>query len=308
VNSTYLYIKEINRYPRLTAADEIVLGKKVQKYLQLERQLRQSNNQLEREMDRAPSFEAIAKLSRLSPGQIRQIIEEGKDAKKKMIECNLRLVASIARKYTSDNLTLLDLIQEGTLGLIDAIDKFDPTKGYRFSTYAYWWIRQSITRAIYRLDRAIRLPLKISEKLTKIRRAYQAIRGEGEEPTVNNVAKRLGLKVEEVRVLLDRSQTSKPISLETKNGLSKPRATESMLDNPMSELEWHVEVVELETILEEYLTKREEEILRRIYGFNCQEQSLNEIAAKFDITAERVRQIKNKAIEKIKVKIDREEV
>ena len=208
------YLRDIGRVPLLSHEQEITLGRQVQELVALE--------ELEQELTmRAggskPGPEQLAEAAGLTPQQLRKRLRSGQRAKERMVAANLRLVVSVAKKYTKRNMELLDLIQEGTIGLVRGVEKFDPTRGYKFSTYAYWWIRQGITRAIAEKSRTIRLPIHITETLNKLKKGQRELSQElGRTPTVTELAEYVELPEEEVKDLLCRAR--QPVSLETKVG------------------------------------------------------------------------------------------
>jgi RNA polymerase nonessential primary-like sigma factor len=165
------YLQEIGKVPLLSHEQEIVFGKQVLKMMSLSAK----KEELAKKLNREPQLNEWAEAVQLEPDKLKKIIHQGKRAKQKMIEANLRLVVAIAKKYQKRNMEFLDLIQEGSLGLERGVEKFDPTKGFKFSTYAYWWIRQAITRAIAQQARTIRLPIHITEKLNKIKKNPERI-------------------------------------------------------------------------------------------------------------------------------------
>jgi RNA polymerase nonessential primary-like sigma factor len=208
------YLRDIGRVPLLSHEQEITLGRQVQELVALE----EIEQELEMRAGGAkPDHEQLAKAAQLTPQQLKKRLRAGQRAKERMVAANLRLVVSVAKKYTKRNMELLDLIQEGTIGLVRGVEKFDPTRGYKFSTYAYWWIRQGITRAIAEKSRTIRLPIHITETLNKLKKGQRELSQElGRTPTVTELAEFVELPEEEVKDLLCRAR--QPVSLETKVG------------------------------------------------------------------------------------------
>lgn len=196
------YLRDIGRVPLLSHEQEITLGRQVQELMHLE-ELREELTM--RAGGEEPSGEALAAAAGLSAAQLRRRLQMGRRAKERMVAANLRLVVSVAKKYTRRNMELLDLIQEGTIGLVRGVEKFDPTRGYKFSTYAYWWIRQGITRAIAEKSRTIRLPIHITETLNKLKKGQRELSQElGRTPTVSELAVYVELPEDEVKDLLCR--------------------------------------------------------------------------------------------------------
>ena len=220
-DSVRAYLRDIGRIPLLEHDEEILLGRKVQRLMEIKA--------CEELLDN-PSQDDLAQSLDITSKQLRREVRDGEKAKDKMVTANLRLVVSVAKKYTKRNMELLDIIQEGTIGLVRGVEKFDPGRGYKFSTYAYWWIRQGITRAIAEKSRAIRLPIHVTENLNKLKKAQRELSQlHGEMPNIFQLSEHLGLTVDEIKDLMCKAR--QPTSLEIKIGENRDTALIDLLED-----------------------------------------------------------------------------
>ncbi|OYD91242.1 RNA polymerase sigma factor, RpoD/SigA family [Nostoc sp. 'Peltigera membranacea cyanobiont' 210A] len=289
------YLQEIGRIPLLTQEQEVFFAQQVQQMMKI---LAESEK-LTVELNRTPTLSEWSNQMQLSEQELLQKLNQGKKAKQKMMASNLRLVVSIAKQYQRRNLELMDLIQEGTLGLERGIEKFNPALGYRFSTYVYWWIRQGITRAIAQQGRAIRLPIHINEKLNKIKRVQRELSQKlGRVPTTTEIAHALSLEPSQIREYLTLARQT--ISLDIRVGSEKDVKLEDLIEDYRYSENGYTTEQSLNQELEELLSslsRQQQEILNLHFGLtDGNELSLEQIGQRMGISRERVRQIEKQAL------------
>ena len=336
-----LYLQDIGRVDLLTSEEEVTLARLVQRretLLKQQRELSDTNQAIgelhrleelqrreanhhshwptKQEWARAAAltlqelqsridagYEAWAEKAAIDAKELKLSLRNGRRAKDHMIQANLRLVVAVAKKYQQRGMEILDLVQEGTLGLERAVEKFDPTRGFRFSTYAYWWIRQGMTRAIATQSRTIRLPVHVTEKLNRIKRVQQEIASnEGRIASIADLARELGISEDTVRQTLERVPRS--VSLDSRVGKDQDTQLGDLIEDGKATPEetlTHDELHnDLEGLLDE-LTPREASVLRRRFGLEDDTpQTLAQIGEELKLSRERVRQIETRALLKLR--------
>ncbi len=283
-----MYLKEIGKVPLLSADEELELAKKIEYRMAAEAAIADHGDTMDEE----------------EKEKCRIAFEEGDEAKKKLCEANLRLVVSIAKRYVGRGMLFLDLIQEGNLGLMKAVDKFDWQKGFKFSTYATWWIRQAITRSIADQARTIRIPVHMVETINKqIRITRQLLQELGRDPSPEEIAAKMDISVEKVREISKIAQ--EPVSLETPIGEEEDShlgdfIPDEDMPSPADAAAFSMLREQLDEVLST-LTDREQEVLRLRFGLDDgRQRTLEEVGQQFKVTRERIRQIEAKALRKLR--------
>jgi len=295
------FFKEMARYPLLKAGEEVELARRVRFLVEIE----ELQKRLQAELARCLTIVELTAAVGLTERQLEQRLYQGRVAKRKMIRSNLRLVVSIAKRYLNRGVPFLDLIQEGAMGLNRATEKFDPDKGYKFSTYAYWWIRQAITRAIANDARTIRLPIHIMEKLNKLKKAQRELKQQlSRNPSEAELAKALDVAPTQLRQL--QQLRRKSLSLNHRVGKEEDTELVDLLEDEdgqspeqqMSETMMRQDIWE---VLADVLTPREKDVISLRYGLATSEPfTLEEVGSVFNLSRERVRQIQSKAMRKLR--------
>ena len=298
-DSVRSYLRDIGRIPLLEHDEEILLGRQVQRMMVLKEMKK------ELELDE----EGLAAAMDITQKQIKKEMRDGERAKDKMVTANLRLVVSVAKKYTKRNMELLDIIQEGTIGLVRGVEKFDPGRGYKFSTYAYWWIRQGITRAIAEKSRAIRLPIHITENLNKLKKAQRELsQMNGQMPNVFELSDHLGLTVDEIKDLMCKAR--QPTSLEIKIGENRDTALIDLLEDetqlPENLLEIQYIKEDIRELIKE-LPEMQAAVISMRYGIGdemLEPMSMTAIGQVLNMSRDRVRTLEHKGLRALRADSD----
>jgi RNA polymerase nonessential primary-like sigma factor len=295
------FFKEMARYPLLKPEEEVELAQQVKLAADIENQ----RQELAENLGCSPSKQALADTLEIGIKELERKLYQGRVAKRRMIRSNLRLVVSIAKRYLNRGVPFLDLIQEGAIGLNRAAEKFDPNKGYKFSTYAYWWIRQAITRTIANDARTIRLPIHIVEKLNKLKKAQRDLKQELQRnPTEAELAEALDVSESQLHQLLQLRRQS--LSLNHRVGKGEDTELLELLEDhemrlPEDQMNEAMMNQEICDVLSDVLTEREKDVISMRYGLNAsQPYTLEEVGFMFNLSRERVRQIQSKAMRKLR--------
>eukprot|EP00898_Chlorokybus_atmophyticus_P006284 jgi/Chlat1/6657/Chrsp49S06148 len=298
-DSVRVYLREIGQTRLLTAEEEIELSREIQAWLKLER----AREKLEEVLGRTATTEELSASVNLSVAEVEYKLRHGKACKDRMVQANLRLVVSIAKKYVNRGLSFQDLIQEGSMGLIKGAEKFDFSKGFKFSTYAHWWIRQAVTRAIADQSRTIRLPVHLFEIMSRIKKTSKAIADETGRPARDeDVASHLNITVDKLQAIYTASKL--PLSLDAPVFTDEKATLEDMIEadveEPQEKAARELLKEDLENVLNT-LNPRERDVLRLRYGLaDGRVRTLEEIGNVFKVTRERIRQIEAKALRKLR--------
>lgn len=295
-DSVRSYLRDIGRIPLLEHDEEIILGRKVQRMMEIKAC---------EDLLNKPSQEELAVSLGITTKQLKRDMRDGKKAKDKMVTANLRLVVSVAKKYTKRNMELLDIIQEGTIGLVRGVEKFDPGRGYKFSTYAYWWIRQGITRAIAEKSRAIRLPIHVTENLNKLKKAQRELSQlNGELPNVFQLAEHLELTVDEIKDLMCKAR--QPTSLEIKIGENRDTALIDLLEDESQLPDMLIERQFIKEDIRELISELPEmqaAVISMRYGIGkdiLEPMSMTAIGQVLNMSRDRVRTLEQKAVKNLR--------
>ena len=295
------YLRDIGRIPLLEHEEEILLGRKVQRLMEII----SKRKELKEKLGSRYSEAALARELEITDKQLKREIKEGERAKDKMVTSNLRLVVSVAKKYTKRNMELLDIIQEGTIGLVRGVEKFDPQRGYKFSTYSYWWIRQGITRAIAEKSRAIRLPIHITENLNRFKKAQRQLSQlSGRMPTIKELSDELCLSEDDIKDLMCKAR--QPTSLEVKIGENRDTSLIDLLEDeapmPVEKLEGDYIKENLKALIEE-LPEQQAAVISMRYGIGegiLEPLSMTAIGQILHMSRDRVRLLEHKALRALK--------
>jgi len=295
-DSVRSYLRDIGRIPLLEHEEEIMLGRKVQRLMAIK--------SIENELNINSEYD-LASVLGVTQKHLRREIRDGEKAKDKMVTANLRLVVSVAKKYTKRNMELLDIIQEGTIGLVRGVEKFDPSRGYKFSTYAYWWIRQGITRAIAEKSRAIRLPIHVTENLNKLKKAQRELSQiNGQMPNVFELSNYLDLSVDEIKDLMCKAK--QPTSLEIKIGENRDTALIDLLEDesqlPDNLLEQQYIKEDIRELIKS-LPEMQSAVISMRYGIGdemLEPMSMTAIGQILNMSRDRVRTLEHKALRSLR--------